>query len=59
VNVVTARLGRDTLKVEVTLQACVPVKMPVSEELPIYGLSTGDDFVDIADVFLDAAQGVS
>lgn len=50
----TARLGRDTL--EVTSRACESVKM--SEEVPTYGLSGSDDFVNVSDVFLDAARGI-
>jgi hypothetical protein len=29
------------------------------KQTPLYELSEGDDFVDVSDIFLDAAQGMT
>jgi len=50
-----ARAGRDAL--DIRSRVCVLFKMS-TESLPIYRPPEGSDFVDISDVFLDAAQGM-
>ena len=54
---VIARPRRDALGITSEIASFCSVKMS-TESLPIYGPPEGSDFVDISDIFLDAAQGM-
>jgi hypothetical protein len=55
---VTPRPDRDALEVTLQLASVIVVKMS-TDPLSIYWPPGSSDFVDISDVFLDAAEGMS
>lgn len=56
--IVTPRPDRDALEVTLQLASVIVVKMS-TDPLSIYWPPGSSDFVDISDVFLDAAEGMS
>jgi hypothetical protein len=57
-STVTPRPDRDALEVTLQLASVIVVKMS-TEPLSIYCPPGNSDYVDISDVFLDAAEGMS